>query len=169
MLYAGTGSTQPNRPGTFKLPGIGQGHQPGITRALQAAGFSAAASHNYYQHALVPSPSQPAFPLAELHQKTNPPGLQLALFEHDGLTVATATLHRYENDQWQLWDLSVRADRRRRGIASHLLAQCLHTALNHGAAGVFAYVSVDHHSGRRLLSKSGFTNVDTLTIYHRRP
>jgi N-acetylglutamate synthase-like GNAT family acetyltransferase len=61
------------------------------------------------------------------------------LTETDGTELATAVLHIAEGDRWRLWHLAVRADRRYRGIGSHLLAQCLHTTHTRGASSVIAH------------------------------
>ncbi|MFF7242164.1 GNAT family N-acetyltransferase [Streptomyces collinus] len=169
MLYAGTGPTQASQPGTLPLPGIAQRRRPATTRALHAAGFTEAATRLYLVHPLTPAPAAPVFPLAKLRPEINPAGVQLTLVETDGQPMATAVLHPLDDEHWQLRHLAVREDRRHRGIASHLLAQCLYTAHTRGATSLTAHIDENDHISARLLQHAGFTDVDTLTIHHRRP
>ncbi|MFG2794506.1 GNAT family N-acetyltransferase [Streptomyces sp. NPDC048419] len=169
MLYAGTGSTLTPQSGTFQLPGVAQRRHWATTQALRAAGFTPAASRLYFHHPLTPPPPQPVFPLTELRPQTDPPGVQLTLFETDGQHMATAVLYAHDDEHWQLWHLAVHPDRRHRGIASHLLAQCLHTAHARGATSAIAHTDEDDHISVRLLERAGFTTIDTLTIHCRRP
>lgn len=168
-LYAGTGPTQALETVPFALPGIAEHQRPATHRALRAAGFTPATSRHYFHHPLTPAPAPPFFPLAELRPLTDPPGVQVTLAETDGSPSATAVLHTGDGDQWLLWHLSVRADRRHRGIGSHLLAQCLHTAHTRGASSLIAHTDEDDPTSIRLLTRGGFNLVDTLTVYHRRP
>ncbi|MGW3137776.1 GNAT family N-acetyltransferase [Streptomyces sp. NPDC001139] len=168
VVYASTGPSQ--KPDTLPsaLPGIAEHLRPGTTRALRAAGFTPATSRHYFQHPLTPTPARPLFPLAQMRPMTDPPGVQLTLTETDGSALATAILHNYDSDHWQLWHLAVRADRRHRGIGSHLLAQCLYLAHQHGAQSLAAHTDENDTVAPRLLLAGGLTKVDTLTIHHRR-
>ncbi|WP_369199040.1 GNAT family N-acetyltransferase [Streptomyces djakartensis] len=122
VVYAGTGPAQPPDTLASVLPGIAERQRPATTRALRAAGFTPASSRRCFHHPLTPAPARPLFPLAQMRPLTDPPGLQLTLTETDGSALATALLHTHDHDHWQLWHLAVRADRRHRGIGSHLLA-----------------------------------------------
>ncbi|MFI9825846.1 GNAT family N-acetyltransferase [Streptomyces sp. NPDC052013] len=168
-LYAGTGPTQPPEMLTYTPPGIPERWRPATTRALRAAGFTPDTSRRYYQHPLTSAPARPLFPLAEVRPLTDPPGVQLTLTETDGGPLATAVLHTGDGDHWQLWHLAVRPDHLHRGIGSHLLAQCLHLAYQHGATSLAAHTDEDDAASTRLVTAGGFTEVDTLTIHHRRP
>ncbi|MFI9825664.1 GNAT family N-acetyltransferase [Streptomyces sp. NPDC052013] len=168
-LYAGTGPTQLPETLTSALSGIAERRRPATTRALCAAGFTPATSRRYYHHALTSTPTRPLFPLPEIRPLTDPPGVQLTLTETDGSPLATAVLHTSGGDHWQLWHLAVHAGHRRRGIGSHLLAQCLHLAHSRGATSLAAHIDEDDTAAARLLTVGGFTEVDTLTIHHRRP
>ncbi|MER6434650.1 GNAT family N-acetyltransferase [Streptomyces sp900105245] len=169
MLYAGTGPTQPPQAGIFPLLGIAQHRCPSTTRALSSAGFTEAATRLYFHHPLTPAPAPPIEPLADLRAATDPPGFQLTLYATDGHPMASAVLHRWDDEHWHLRHLSVRADHRKRGIASHLLAQCLHTAHARGATSLIAHTHENDHISARLLEHAHFTTIDTLTIHHRRP
>ncbi|MFI9825617.1 GNAT family N-acetyltransferase, partial [Streptomyces sp. NPDC052013] len=168
MLYAGTGPNQSPKTPSLDLPGIAERHRAATTRALRAAGFTPASSRFYFHHPLTPPPARLVFPLAETRPLTDPPGMQLTLFETDGNPLATAILHKDTDDHWLLWNLTVRNDRRQHGIGSHLLTQCLHTAHTRGAASVIAHIDEDDHASANLLNRSGFNYLDTLTIHHRR-
>ncbi|MFE4579512.1 GNAT family N-acetyltransferase [Streptomyces chartreusis] len=168
-LFAGTGPTQTPETVPFALPGIAEHRRPATSRALQAAGFTPATSRRYFHHPLTPTPTAPVFPMAELRPLADPPGVQVILMETDGTELATAVLHIGDGDHWLLWHLAVRADRRHRGIGSHMLAQCLHTAHTRGASSVIAHTDEDDATSIGLLTSGGFTSVDTLTVYHRRP
>ncbi|MFJ9752845.1 GNAT family N-acetyltransferase [Streptomyces chartreusis] len=168
-LFAGTGPTQPPETVPFALPGIAEHRRPATSRALRAAGFTPATSRRYFHHPLTSTPTAPVFPMAELRPLADPPGVQVILTETDGTDLATAVLHIEDGDRWLLWHLAVRADRRHRGIGSHLLAQCLHTAHTRGASSVIAHTNEDDTTSIALLTRGGFTSVDTLTVYHRRP
>nr|WP_107909085.1 GNAT family N-acetyltransferase [Streptomyces chartreusis] len=168
-LFAGTGPTQLPETVPFALPGIADYGRPATSRALRAAGFTPATSRRYFHHSLTPSPAAPVFPMAELRPLTDPPGVQVILTEVAGTELATAVLHIGDGGCWLLWHLAVRADRRHRGIGSHLLAQCLHTAHTRGAVSVIAHTDEDDVTSIGLLESGGFTAVDSLTVYHRRP
>jgi ribosomal protein S18 acetylase RimI-like enzyme len=168
-LYIGTGPTQPPETVSFALPGIAEDRRPATSRAVRAAGFTPAISRRYFHHSLTPTPAALVFPLAELRPLADPPGVQVILMETDGAELATAVLHIGDWDRWLLWHLAVRADRRHRGIGSHLLAQCLHTAHARGASSVIAHTDEGDAASIGLLTSGGFTSVDTLTVYHRRP
>ncbi|MET7728911.1 GNAT family N-acetyltransferase, partial [Streptomyces mirabilis] len=60
-------------------------------------------------------------------------------------------------------------EHRHRGVGTRLLNQCLHHAHTHGAAHLTADVPDGDIAAARLLAKTGFLAVDTLTVYHRRP
>ncbi|WP_369198969.1 GNAT family N-acetyltransferase [Streptomyces djakartensis] len=169
VVYAGTGPTQPPDTLTCALPGIGERRRPAATRALRAAGFTPATSRHYFHHPLTPAPARPLFPLAQMRPLTDPPGVQLTLTETDGSPLATAICHTHDHDHWQLWHLTVRDDRRYRGIGSHLLAQCLYLAHQHGAKSLAAHTDENATAAARLLLAGGLTHTDTLTIHHRRP
>ncbi|MFI9824575.1 GNAT family N-acetyltransferase [Streptomyces sp. NPDC052013] len=168
-LYAGTGPTQPPETLASALPGIAERRRPATTRALRAAGFTPATSRRYYHHPLSPAPARPLFPLAELRPLTDPPGVQLTLTETDGSALAAAVVHTGDGDHWQLWHLAVRPGHRHRGIGSHLLAQCLYVTHTSGATSLAAHTDEDDTASTRLLIAGRFTEVDTLTIHHRRP
>ncbi len=85
----------------------------------------------------------------------------LTLTETDGSALATAILHTHDHDHWQLWYLTVRADGRYRGIGSHLLAQYLYLAHQHGAQSLAAHTNEHDTAAARLLLAGGFTGKPT--------
>ncbi|WP_435279948.1 GNAT family N-acetyltransferase [Streptomyces sp. 1222.5] len=167
-LHAGTGAAQPAQAVAFGMPGIAERRRPAATRALRAAGFTPATSRIYFHRPLTPPPARPVFPLADLQSLSDPAGMQLTLVETDGHPQATAVMH-IKDDHWLLSHLAVRPDRRGRGIGSHLLALCLHTAHTRGATSLIAHINVDDRASTQLLTSAGFTALDLLTVYHRRP
>ncbi|MET7391229.1 GNAT family N-acetyltransferase [Streptomyces sp. NPDC005529] len=170
-LYAGFGPTQAPASGVLHLPGIPRCLRPATTRALRAAGFTPAAGRLYFHHPLALPLLAPSsrFPRAEVRAQSDPAGVRLTLFAADGQVLAVAVLHTFDDGPWHLWHLGVRSDRRYRDVASHLLAQCLQTARCCGATGVIAHTDEDDERRAGVLQRAGFTTVDTLAVYHRRP
>lgn len=167
-LYACTG------PATATgIPGLAIDHRPESARALTRAGFSPVSAQRYFLRDLTTAPPvAPTYPLADVTPVTSPPGWLLKLNDTDGSHMATAILRAptpQTADMAVLWQLNVRAVYRRKGVATHLLAQSLHQVAAHGAHHITADASDDDLPAARLLATAGFMPLDTLTVYHRRP
>ncbi|MEU1409222.1 GNAT family N-acetyltransferase [Streptomyces sp. NPDC005728] len=167
-LYACTG------PATATgIPGLPVGHRKATARALTAVGFTPTRAQQYFLCDLTITPPPVAeYPLAEVTTIADPPGWQLELTDTDGHHMATAILRAPTPDtagMAVLWQLAVRTEHRRRGIGTRLLNQCLHHAHTHGVVRLTADVPDGDIPAARLLAKTGFLPVDTLTVYHRRP
>uniref|UniRef100_UPI003F491768 GNAT family N-acetyltransferase n=1 Tax=Streptomyces sp. CA-141956 TaxID=3240051 RepID=UPI003F491768 len=168
LLYACTG------PATASgIPGLPTGHRPVTARALTAAGFTPASTQRYFLRSLAHTPpAPPAYPLADVTPLPGFSGWHLELTGTDGrlladatvLAPAPATAHMAVLSQ-----LAVRPGQRRRGIGSHLLAQCLHRAHTHDAGHLTAATSEGNTAATRLLASAGFLLPDTLTVYRHHP
>ncbi|MCX5233273.1 GNAT family N-acetyltransferase [Streptomyces sp. NBC_00233] len=165
-LYAFTG------PATATgIPGLPVEHRSVTARALIAAGFSPASAQRYFLRDLTTTPpAPPHYPLANVTIITDPPGWLLKLNDIRGRHTATAILRAptpETADMAVLWQLAVRHSHRRQGIATHLLGQCLHHAVQHGAHHLTADAPDGDMPATRLLAGAGFLPLDTLTIYRR--
>ncbi|MFF3403059.1 GNAT family N-acetyltransferase [Streptomyces sp. NPDC002659] len=165
LLYACTG------PATATgIPGLPVEHRPETERALMAAGFSPVSAQRYFLRDLTMAPpAPPGYPLADVNSIAAPPGWQLELTDTDGAHIASAILRAPTPEtagMAVLWQLAVRTEHRRKGVATHLLAQCLHHAAAHGAHHVTADAADGDIPAARLLAASGFLPLDTLTVYH---
>ncbi|MFE0654593.1 GNAT family N-acetyltransferase [Streptomyces sp. NPDC059534] len=112
------------------------------------------------------------YPLADITVLTKPAGWRLELTDTDGQPLASATLLAPASataGMAVLSQLTVQSGQRRRGIGSHLLAQCLHHAHINGAGHVTAVIPKGDTAAARLLAGAGFLLLDTLTVYRRRP
>jgi GNAT superfamily N-acetyltransferase len=168
MLYACTG------PATATgIPGLPVEHRTVTARALVAAGFSPASAQRYFLRNLTAAPpAPPEYPLADVTPIADPPGWQLELTDTDGHHIATAILRAPTPETAGMAvvrHLAVRTEYRRQGVATHLLAQCLHHAATHGAHHLTADAPDGDTPAARLLATAGFLPVDTLTVYQRRP
>ncbi|MFI8829316.1 GNAT family N-acetyltransferase [Streptomyces sp. NPDC053431] len=165
-LYACTG------PATATgIPGLPTGHRPVTARALTAAGFVQAATQRYFLRDLSGAPpAPPAYPLADVTALTEPDGWRLELTDTDGQPLASATLLApapATAGMAVLPQLTVQPRQRRRGIGSHLLAQCLHHAHINGAGHVTAVIPEGDTAAARLLAGAAFLLLDNLTVYRR--
>lgn len=166
-LYACTG------PATATgIPGLPVEHRPTTAQALMAAGLSPVSAQRYFLRDLTTAPpAPPGYPLAEITAITTPLGWQLELTDTDGSHIAAAILRAptpETADMAVVWQLAVRTEHRRKGVATHLLAQCLHQAATHGAHHVTADAPDGDIPAARLLATAGFLPLDTLTVYHHR-
>ncbi|MFJ2061290.1 GNAT family N-acetyltransferase [Streptomyces sp. NPDC087908] len=136
-LYAYTG------PATATcVPGLPAGRRPFTAGALTAAGCTQTAAQRYFLRDLAGTPpAPPTYPLADVTALTNPGGWRLEPTGTDGQAHARATLLGPTSATAGiavLSELTVQPGKRRRGIGSHLLAQCLRRARAGGSSHITA-------------------------------
>ncbi|MER7820075.1 GNAT family N-acetyltransferase [Streptomyces sp. NPDC096153] len=160
---------------TSGVPGLPMRHRTATARALTAAGFTPAITQQYLLHDLDnPKPVIPGDPIADVTLLEDFRGWRLAVSgsgPHTSRLVASAVLSRPDSGSGTavLWHLAVHPLHRRQGIGHRLLAQCLSIAAAGGGRYLATFTDPDDEAAMRLLTAQTFDNIDTLTVYHRRP
>jgi len=72
-------------------------------------------------------------------------------------------------DEFELLDLATDPSQRRRGVASALLGELIHTARTRGGSSVFLEVRCSNQPARALYEKHGFRVVHERKNYYRDP
>ncbi|MGP4001192.1 GNAT family N-acetyltransferase [Streptomyces sp. 8N706] len=165
------------------LEGLPVRNRPATRRALEAARFSGEDLWRYIHRRLDQEEAAGTggprlYPVAEVAPCHERDGWQLTLRDTDGTPAGEATVGRPVDGVGVLWWISTEASRRRRGLGRGLLAQALQVLADHGAREVIAYVDDDAPPGdperdrtaaNRLYDAAGFTEVDRLWSFTRRP
>ncbi|WP_246144648.1 GNAT family N-acetyltransferase [Actinacidiphila oryziradicis] len=163
---------------TLGLEGLPVRNRPATRRALEATGFTGRDRWRYLHRPLDSPLPTVAYPVADVCHCADPPGWQLHLRESDGTPVGEATIGRPRNRTGVLWCINIDPAHRGRGLGRLLLGQCLTRLAAEGAREVIAYVDDDAPPGdpehdrtaaNRLYDSMGFTELDRLWSFTRRP
>jgi ribosomal protein S18 acetylase RimI-like enzyme len=163
---------------TLGLEGLPVRNRPATRRALEAAGFTGRDLWRYIHRQLDGPLPTDAYPVARVRESYDPPGWQLHLRESDGTLVGEATIGRPVDGTGVLWWISTNPAHRGRGLGRRLLRQGLTRLAAEGAREVIAYVDDDAPPGdpehdrtaaNRLYDSMGFTELDRLWSFTRRP
>ncbi|TJZ96483.1 GNAT family N-acetyltransferase [Actinacidiphila oryziradicis] len=166
---------------TLGLEGLPVCNRPATRRALEAAGFTGRDLWRYIHRGLLGVPNVAdarVHRIADVTECADPPGWQLDLRETDGTLVGEATLGRPVDGTGVLWWISTDPAHRGRGLGRRLLRQCFAHLAAEGAREVIAYVDDDAPPGNlerdrlaanRLYDSMGFTELDRLWSFTRRP
>jgi ribosomal protein S18 acetylase RimI-like enzyme len=163
---------------TLGLEGLPVRNRPATRRALEAAGFTGRDRWRYLHRPLDGPLPTVAYPVADVRQCADPPGWRMHLRDSDGTPVGEASIGRPSNGIGVLWWVSIHPAHRGRGLGRLLLGQCLAHLAAAGAREVIAYVDDDAPPGdrehdrtaaNRLYDSMGFTELDRLWSFTRRP
>lgn len=95
-------------------------------------------------------------------------GRLVMVIEQDGATVGFV-VGRGTDREWELENIAVTGDARRRGLGSHLLGEFLHHVRDSGAAEVFLEVRESNHAARNLYEKWAFIEAGRRKFYYQDP
>ncbi|HEY1730662.1 MAG TPA: ribosomal protein S18-alanine N-acetyltransferase [Terriglobales bacterium] len=94
---------------------------------------------------------------------------RLALIADDGDAVSGFLIARCDLDEWELENVVVDPDRRRRGVGLQLVRELLHQAAEAGATSVLLEVRDSNLAARRLYEKLGFAETGRRLKYYENP
>jgi ribosomal-protein-alanine N-acetyltransferase len=72
-------------------------------------------------------------------------------------------------DEWEIENLAVKPDARRRGLGSHLVGEFINLAKVIGAKAIFLEVRESNHAARALYEKWAFTEEGRRKAYYQGP
>lgn len=161
----------PGTPATaLAIEGLPVLHRPATAHALHDAGFTTVATRRYW-YRVIDRPRLAACPVAGVPPITWPPTQYVSLTGADGTVIAQARIDGSLGGTAVLRDLIVTEPYQGMGIGGRLLDRCLDALAQAGAAQVIA--ATDGYNpdtpAYRLLDARGFTPIDTLAVYRRRP
>ncbi|MEU5273296.1 GNAT family N-acetyltransferase [Streptomyces hygroscopicus] len=161
---------------TLGLEGLPARHRPATLKALKAAGFTGRDLWRYMR-ADLPIAGLPHAAHVTVTECEDPPGRRLEARE-GGEVLAEATIGRPVAGIGVLWWISVAPPARGRGLGLALLGSALDLLTGLGAREAILYVDDDAPPGgaerdrtaaNALYDRAGFTEVDRLHSFTRRP
>ncbi|MER5974527.1 GNAT family N-acetyltransferase [Streptomyces sp. NPDC002055] len=161
---------------TLGMEGLPARHRPATRRALQEAGFTGRDLWRYMR-ADLPIAGLPHAAHITVNECEDPPGKRLEVREGAEL-LGEATIGRPIAGIGVLWWISVAPPARGRGLGLGLLGSALDLLAGLGAREAILYVDDDAPPGdaerdrtaaNRLYDRAGFTEVDRLHSFTRRP
>ncbi|MGW0708970.1 GNAT family N-acetyltransferase [Streptomyces sp. NPDC002643] len=161
---------------TLGLEGLPARHRPVTRRALEEAGFTGRDLWRYMRVSL-PVAGLPHAAHVTVNECEDPPGKRLEV-RADGELAAEATIGRPVAGIGVLWWISVVPAARRRGLGLALLGTALDMLTGLGACEAILYVDDDAPPGNLerdrtaangMYDRAGFTEVDRLHSFTRRP
>jgi ribosomal-protein-alanine acetyltransferase len=72
-------------------------------------------------------------------------------------------------DEWEIENLAIKPDARRRGLGSHLVGEFINLAKAIGAKAIFLEVRESNHAARALYEKWAFTEEGRRKSYYKNP
>jgi len=73
------------------------------------------------------------------------------------------------NDEWEIENIAVKPDARRRGLGSHLVGEFINLAKMLGAKAIFLEVRESNHAAKALYEKWAFTEEGRRKSYYKEP
>ena len=135
---------------------IRPGDPADLDRLLEIAGHSATAarwSRQEYEKLFSPEPD---------FRRT------LLVMEEEGLVAGFIVAHAVERE-WEIENIAVRGQARRRGLGSHLLGEFLDSVRDHGGQAVFLEVRESNMAARKLYEKWAFSEAGRRKGYYQDP
>jgi ribosomal protein S18 acetylase RimI-like enzyme len=161
---------------TLGLEGLPARHRPATRKALAAAGFTGRDLWRYMR-ADLPIAGLPHAAHVTVHECEDPPGKRLEVRE-GGELLAEATIGRPVAGIGVLWWIGVAPAARGRGLGLALLGSALDLLTGLGAREAILFVDDDAPAGaperdrtaaNGMYDRAGFTEVDRLHSFTRRP
>ncbi|TVL87437.1 GNAT family N-acetyltransferase [Streptomyces sp. SAJ15] len=161
---------------TLGLEGLPARHRPATAKALHSAGFTGRDLWRYMRNSL-PFSGLPHAAHVRVDEGEDPPGKRLEVRE-GGELLAEATIGCPVAGLGVLWWISVAPPARGQGLGLALLGTALDLLTRLGAREAILYVDDDAPPGdterdrtaaNRLYDRAGFTEVDRLHSFTRRP
>jgi ribosomal protein S18 acetylase RimI-like enzyme len=161
---------------TLGLEGLPSGHRPATRAALEATGFTGRDLWRYMR-ADLPIAGLPHVAHCTVQDCEDPPGKRLEVRE-GGELLAEATIGRPVAGIGVLWWIGVTQAARGRGLGLALLGSALDLLKGLGAREAILYVDDDAPAGdperdrtaaNGMYDRAGFTEVDRLHSFTRRP
>jgi ribosomal protein S18 acetylase RimI-like enzyme len=160
------------------LEGLPVRDRPATRQALEASGFT---GRDLWRYMCAPLPlaGLPRAPAVTVTDNEDPPGKRLEVRDGgvSGELLAEATIGRPVAGIGVLWWIGVVPSARGRGLGSALLGSAVDLLAGLGAGQVILFVDDDAPSGderdraaaNRMYDRAGFTEVDRLFSFTRRP
>lgn len=96
-------------------------------------------------------------------------GLTALVIEEDGIAAGFLVGRQVAHDEWEIENVAIAGDARRRGLGSHLLGEFLDLVRNHGGARVYLEVRESNRAARALYEKWAFTEAGRRKSYYQNP
>jgi ribosomal-protein-alanine N-acetyltransferase len=99
----------------------------------------------------------------------SPRRVALVAAEETGAEIMGFVIARCADDEWEIENVVVAGEQRRRGVGSALVHELVREARRSGAAAVLLEVRESNAAARRLYEKAGFSAVGRRPGYYREP
>jgi len=98
-----------------------------------------------------------------------PPRVSLVAIENESQTMCGFAIARCATDEWEIENVVVALEERKRGMGSRLIGELLVRARSAGATSVLLEVRESNRAARRLYEKLGFSQQARRSSYYRDP
>lgn len=96
-------------------------------------------------------------------------GLSALVIEEDGIPAGFLVGRQIAEDEWEIENVAIAGDARRRGLGSHLLGEFLNLVRNRGGARIYLEVRESNRAARALYEKWAFREAGRRKSYYQNP
>jgi ribosomal-protein-alanine N-acetyltransferase len=91
------------------------------------------------------------------------------VIEEDGMAAGFLVGRQVAHDEWEIENVAIAGDARRRGLGSHLLGEFVDLVRNRGGERIYLEVRETNQGARRLYEKWAFNEAGRRKSYYQNP